>query len=191
MRIMIVGGVSRSLVNFRGPLILSIRAKGHEILACSGEPRMDAVERLRGWGVRFIPVHISRAGMRPWEDLRTCWELSLLMRKYQPDVVLAYTIKPVIWGGLAARLAGIRDMHALITGLGYAFVSRNSLKGEVVGLLAKSLYWLSLRKCRCVFFQNPDDMQEFADRGLVKKEQCLLINGSGVDLDHYGLAPLP
>jgi hypothetical protein len=82
-------------------------------------------------------------------------------------------------------------MHALITGLGYAFVSRNGLKDRIIGLLAKNLYLLSLRKCHHVFFQNPDDMKEFADLRLVKEDQCLLLNGSGVDLDYYNVEPLP
>jgi hypothetical protein len=191
MKFLIIGGISFSLVNFRGELIKAIKLEGHEVVACSGEPRKDVVKKLQEWGVEFVPVHLSRAGLRPWEDLRTCWELFLLMKKYRPDIVLAYTIKPVIWGGLSARLAGVKEMHALITGLGYAFVSRNGLKDRIIGLLAKNLYLLSLRKCHHVFFQNPDDMKEFADLRLVKEDQCLLLNGSGVDLDYYNVEPLP
>ncbi len=191
MKVLIIGGISFSLINFRGALIQTIKSEGHEVVACSGEPREDVVKKLRDWGVDFVPVRLSRTGLRPWEDLRTCWELFLLMKKYRPDIVLAYTIKPVIWGALAARLAGVRNIYALITGLGYAFVARNSLKDKIIGFMAVSLYWLSLRKCRHVFFQNPDDMREFAERRLVKEYQCLLVNGSGVDLDYYSVAPLP
>lgn len=191
MKVLIIGGISFSLVNFRGALIQAIKSEGHEVVACSGDPREDIVKKLHDWGVDFVPVRLSRTGLRPWEDLRTCWELFLLMKKHRPDMVLAYTIKPVVWGALAARLAGVREMYALITGLGYAFMSRTHLKDKVIGLAAIYLYWLSLRKCRHVFFQNPDDMKEFTDRRLVKKDQCLLVNGSGVDLNYYNEAPLP
>lgn len=191
MRILVIGGISHSLINFRGSLLQAMRTAGHEVLACAGESRPDVVERLNELGVRFIPIHLSRAGMQPWEDLRTCWELWCLIRRFQPDVVLAYTIKPIIWGGLAARLTKGTGMYSLITGLGYAFVLGNGLQGKIAGWVAALLYHLSLKNCRQVFFQNPDDMEEFAKRGLVKKEQCMLVNGSGVDLAHYALAPLP
>jgi glycosyltransferase involved in cell wall biosynthesis len=166
-------------------------AKGHEILACAGEPHADAVEILRGWGVNFAPINMSRAGMRPWEDLRAGGQLFCLIRRFQPDVVLAYTIKPVIWGGLAAKAASTAQVYSLITGLGYAFLSDNGVRGKVAGLCASLLYKLSLKNSRCVFFQNPDDMYEFMRRGIIKWEQGLLVNGSGVDLEHYDLAPLP
>ena len=191
MKILIIGGASHSLISFRGALIQALKIGGHEVVACSGEPQNDVIKKLNDWGVAYVPVHLSRVGIRPWEDLRTCWELFSLMKKYRPDIVLAYTIKPVVWGGLAAGLAGIREMYALITGLGYAFVSRNNFKDRMIGWLAIHLYRFSLRKCRVVFFQNPDDMKEFIDQRIVKEQQCLIVNGSGVDLDYYGLAPLP
>lgn len=166
-------------------------AKGHEVMACSGEPLSEVVETLHGWDVRYEPIHLSRTGMRPWQDLRTCWELYRLMRRFQPDVVLAYTIKPVIWGGFAAWLAGVPGVYSLITGLGYAFVPGKRLRGMAMGLVMPLLYRLNLKISRKVFFQNPDDMHEFLVRRLVKAEQCRLVNGSGVDLVHYGLADLP
>lgn len=191
MKILVIGGISRSLLNFRGPLLGAMLAKNHEILACAGEPQNDIIKRLHQWGIKFISIHLSRAGMRPWEDLRSFWELFSLMRQFKPDVVLAYTIKPVIWGGIAARLVGISRVYSLVTGLGYSFVSGNGWRGKIAGFFAAMLYRLSLKNSRRVFFQNPDDRQEFIGRGLVKREQCVLVNGSGVDLAHYGLAPLP
>ena len=191
MKILIIGGIPHSLINFRGPLLQAMLAKGHEVIACTGEPREDVTAKLREWGVKFVPVAIYRSGMRPWQDMRTCWELWRLLKKIQPDVVLAYTIKPVIWGGLAARCSGILGMYSMITGLGYAFTTGNGLQGRITGLFAAILYRLSLKYNRRVFFQNPDDIHDFTTRRLVQQEQCILVNGSGIDLEHYEVTPLP
>ena len=191
MKVLIIGGLSRSLINFRGPLIRAMIAKGHQVFACSGEAQKEVTETLAAWGVEFFPVHLSRAGMRPWEDLRTCWQLYLIMKKIKPDLVLAYTIKPVIWAGLAARMAGVPKIFSLITGLGYAFIPETSVKSRGVFFLASFLYRSSLLGSRKVFFQNPDDMQVFISMGLVKAGQCVRVHGSGVDLTHYAEVPLP
>lgn len=191
MRVLVVGGISRSLINFRGPLLRAMLTKGYEVIACAGEPRTDVQETLIRWGVRFVPIPLSRAGMQPWEDLRACLEMTPLMRKLKPDVVLAYTVKPVIWGGFTARLAGVSGVYSLITGLGYTFTSGNGMRGKLAGLCASLFYRLSLKNSRRVFFQNPDDMQDFVRRGLVSNRQCILVNGSGVDLARYGLVALP
>ena len=191
LKVLVIGGVSRSLVLFRGALLQAMRTKGHRVLACAGEPQADIIKKLSGMGVDFEPVHLSRTGMRPGEDLKSCMELYQIMRRFSPDKVLTYTIKPVIWGGIAARLAHVPESYSLITGLGYAFVPGNGWRGRIVGLVAALLYRLSMRHSRRVFFQNPDDIEEFVSRGLVQKKQCLLVNGSGVDLAHYPLAPLP
>lgn len=169
----------------------TIVARKYKILACSGEPRIDVVNTLQEWGVNFFHVHINRTGMRPWEDLRIWWELYRLMTSYRPDVVLSYTIKPVIWSGFAAKMAGISGVYSLITGTGYTFTAGKSLRNQVARLFAFLLYKFSLKHSRRVLFQNQDNLNEFLKFGLVKKEQCLLVNGSGVDLNHYCFASLP
>jgi glycosyltransferase involved in cell wall biosynthesis len=166
-------------------------AKGHEIVACAGEPRAEVVQMLRRWGAQFVPIQLSRTGMRPWEDLRTGWRLYRLIREFQPDVMLTYTIKPVIWGGFAAQFVKIPRVYSLITGLGHAFVPSNTVRSRVLRLFVSFLYMLSLKYSRVVFFQNPDDMEEFTARGLVEEAQCLIVNGSGVDLEYYNLVSLP
>ncbi len=174
--------------------------QGQEVSAAAGEPQSDVTEVLQNWGVQFAPIRLSRAGLSPWEDLRAFLDLCRIMRKLHPDVVLTYTIKPVIWGGLAARLVGIRKTFSLITGLGYTFINSGTPKANFVGALARGLYRFTLRYSQGVFFQNPDDLAEFVDRGLVEESKCVVINGSGVDIDSFtskdttkprGPTPLP
>ncbi|MEJ5363536.1 MAG: glycosyltransferase family 4 protein [Desulfosoma sp.] len=191
MRIFVIGGTARSLVNFRGPLIRELLELGHEVFACAGEPEGDAVRELGRWGVEFIPTPIVRAGMNPWKDLRSFASLYQAMRRIRPDIALTYTIKPIVWGGLAARWARVRACYSMVTGLGYAFGENNGLKARFARLAAKTLYGLSLKGSRQVFFQNPDDLNEFCRLRLVSRKQCVLINGSGVDVRYFAWAPLP
>ena len=107
-----------------------------------------------------------------------------------PDQVLAYTIKPIIWGGIAARLIGFTGFNAMITGLGYAF-EKGSLMRNSVNYLVKHLYKFSLKKARKVIFQNQENRQLFVDLGLVQAEKCYRVFGSGVDIDAYQQQPLP
>lgn len=121
-------------------------------------------------------------------SLRALWRL---FRELRPDVFLGYTIKPVIYGTLAAAVAGVPHRFAMITGLGYAF-GRQEAKQRLVGGIARALYRLALARAERVFFQNPDDLTLFRDGGLLRSgEQAVIINGSGVDTDFFRTVPLP
>jgi glycosyltransferase involved in cell wall biosynthesis len=129
--------------------------------------------------------------LRPDRDLRAVRALVALFRELQPDIFLGYTIKPVIYGSLAAWVAGVPHRFSMITGLGYAF-GGGGLKARVAGTLARLLYRLAMRRNDRVFCQNPDDRALFERAGLLRApEQAVLINGSGVDLEAFAPAPLP
>lgn len=189
--ILVLGGVARSLVNFRGPLIREMVKRGYKVTAASGERNEEVARTLAEWGVTYKPVPLGRAGLNPLADLMTLQALYQLMRRLKPDVVLAYTIKPVVYGMLAARMAGVPRRVAMITGLGYAFTEGKELKRRVARLVAMNAYRVSLRFAERVVFQNPDDRRLFVDVGLVQKEKAAEVAGSGVDLEHYKPMPLP
>ena len=114
------------------------------------------------------------------------------MRRVKPDYSLGYTIKPVIYGSLAASLSGVPRRFALITGLGYAFTGEQNFKRGLVQKLVRKLYSLSFRRTEKVFFQNPDDEALFRTlKVLPDSVPSLVVNGSGVDLKLYTVAPLP
>ena len=192
MRVIVIGGLARSLVNFRGPLLKALTERGHEVLACAPAADESIQSQLAQWGVEYRHVPMARASMNPLGDLATFRALFRLFRKEQPDVVLGYTIKPVIWGSLAARFARIPRRYAMITGLGYAFIDGGGRKQRVVQRVVSSLYRTALKGADAVFFQNPDDEREFRERGLIQRETTsILTNGSGVDLDAFPSRPLP
>ena len=139
MKILIIGGIPRSLINFRGPLLRALVAAGHEVVAAAAPAPEDVVAELNVVGVRFCPVPLARAGRNPLGDLKTLFALRALIRREKPDCVLAYTAKPVIYGNFAARgLPGTR-VYSMLTGLGYGFGAHN-LRQRMTGQLGQNLY---------------------------------------------------
>jgi glycosyltransferase involved in cell wall biosynthesis len=128
--------------------------------------------------------------MNPMRDVRTVRALTALYREVQPDLVLTYAIKPVIYGSIAARLAGVPRVCSLITGLGYSF-GMTTWRQRALNPVVRSLFRLALASNEVVFFQNPDDLRQFVEAGLAKDRQAVLVNGSGIDLDYFSVAPLP
>ncbi len=192
MRILIIAGLADSLINFRGPLIAALQAKGLDVHVAAPDLPNNSSVRLQLQGMRLTvhQVPISRTGTNLFADLRTTWTLWRLMRQIKPDIVLAYTIKPVIYGTLAAWLASVRQRFALITGLGYSF--QGGLQRSLLQALIQGLYGLSLSKAQLVFFQNPDDMALFQNRGILKRHtRVCVVNGTGVDLASFAVRPLP
>jgi glycosyltransferase involved in cell wall biosynthesis len=114
-----------------------------------------------------------------------------MLKRNKPDVVLAYTVKPVIYGSICARIAKVPVMASMITGLGYAF-SGDTLKRQLINILVRFLYLFGIRDNKVVFFQNPDDLKLFQSLGLIKDRNCpILINGSGIDLSRFTPKPFP
>ncbi|EPE8508773.1 glycosyltransferase family 4 protein [Vibrio alginolyticus] len=189
MKIVILGALPSSLYNFRGELIKSLSNNFQVVAMASGanDKEVEVVEELN---CRYVDYPVSRNGLNPVKDARTLIFLSFLFRSESSDLVLAYTIKPIIWGGLASRFARVPSFYAMITGLGYAFQKGGAAK-NLLNTLVKFLYRSALKKSKGVIFQNRDNMQVFIDEGIVSKEKCFLVNGSGVDLSHYSLSPLP
>ena len=192
--IFIVAGQAASLVNFRLPLLQRFRALGFEVHACAPALSEDeaTVRVLEQNGIFMHDVPFERAGMNPLNDLRASLVLYKTMRSVRADIVLSYTVKPVIWGTLAAAVAGIPRRIALITGLGYAFTGKTRGKRLLVRRVLFRLYRKALRHANHVFFQNPDDAAEFREQGLLTLGASVsVVNGSGVDLDRFAPAPFP
>lgn len=192
--ILVAASYSPSLVNFRGALLAAMRARGHRVHVCAPGLSVDNASRdwLEARGIICHDIALSRAGLNPLKDLGTLVALVRLMRKIRPDVFLGYTIKPVIWGVSAARMARVSKRVALITGLGYAFTGQASGLRSVVQRIARILYAFAMRSAHLVIFQNPDDRADFQRLGLLPETtQSELVNGSGVDTRHFAFAEFP
>jgi len=199
--ILVIGGIAGSLVQFRGALLRALAQRGHRVIGCAPTAATDRyfgpeymarlVEALAAMGVEYRHVPIDRTGLRPGRDLRTLRALVALFREIRPDIILGYTIKPVIYSSLAAQLAHVPKHFSMITGLGHIFTERN-LKAQALAQVVQVLYRLALRSNDRLFFQNPDDRALFERLDLVRGgDQAVLINGSGVDLEAFRPEPLP
>lgn len=188
---LILGGVAASLLNFRGRLLQDMVSRGHEVHACAPVFSADEVNRLAEIGVEAHTVDLRRTGVDPRDDIGYLLGIFRLCRRLRVDSCLGYTVKPVIFGLLGARMAGVKRRFALITGLGYAFGSSKRNSG-ILETLVGMLYRVSLSGCHHVFFQNRDDRKLFLERGLVpRRVPATVVNGSGVDLEHFGKAEPP
>ncbi len=188
MKFLIISNYSYSLVNMRGHLISQLKENNTFVMAASPD-LCERSKHLEAMLDKHIPIRIKRSSINPIADILTFFDLCKLIYKNKPDVVLAYTIKPIIWGGLASRVFNIR-FNALITGLGYSFQGGSYLK-KLLLVLVSNLYKSALKKSCSVMFQNTDNMMEFNERGIVDKNKCHVVPGSGVDLDHYKIEELP
>ncbi|MEZ9574243.1 glycosyltransferase family 4 protein [Vibrio sp. 10N.261.55.F4] len=189
MSFMLIGALPSSLYNFRGELIKSISCSGLQVISVASGASEKEVEIIESLPSKYIDVHIRRNGMNPIDDIKTLLDFINVFIKNKPVFFLAYTIKPIIWGGIAARFSNVKCFYAMVTGLGYAFHKGSTTK-YFLNTLVKFLYRFALKKSKGVIFQNRDNMQVFIDEGIVPQEKCFLVNGSGVDLSHYQISPL-
>ena len=198
-RIIVIGGNVHSLVQFRGDMIQQMVEDGNEVFAMAPATDLEgeaanlmtrAVStKLQTIGVPYLPIPLNRTGINPVKDLHTIFWLSRKMTELKPDVVLAYTMKPVIYGSIAARLAGVADIYSMITGLGYVFTGE-SRRQRLLARIVIVLYKIALTFNRKIYFMNPDDRELFRKlQILADYSKTVLIHGSGVNIEHFSCKP--
>lgn len=188
--VVVLGGYDQSLLNFRGPLLKAMVQAGYNVIGAAPSETPGVPAALAALGVRYVPMAIARTGLNPIADMTSFAQLIRFFRQERPDLVLSYTIKPVIYGTLAAWLAGVPRIYALITGLGAAFNSRGG-KGRALRIIAVSLYRLSCARCERVLVQNREIAEMFIRERIVQEEKMVVVAGSGVDTQHFDVAPIP
>ena len=136
-------------------------------------------------GVTYRSIRLDRTGLSPLKDIVAFIDFVRMFRELCPDIVLCYTVKPVIYGSLAAWLAGVRHIYSIITGLGYVFIG-NSWKQKLLRPFVCKLYWLALNRNTNIFFLNHDDKKTFYSYGIIVREGTdIRLNGEGVDTTLY------
>lgn len=150
----------------------------------------EIVADVEALGASFRSYSVERNGLNPFADLKTLVAIKSALREIEPEHVLAYTIKPIIWGGIAARLIGFKGFNAMITGLGYAF-EKGSFVRNTINFIVKHLYKFALKNSKSVIFQNQDNRKLFVSLGLAEADKCHRVFGSGVDIEEYQQKPLP
>lgn len=191
MKIAVFGSFAPSLCSFRGPMMRAMVEAGHEVIGLAPGTDPAVIEKLAALGVGYRTVPLGRTGLNPWDDFRSFQAIASVLRELGPDLLLGYTVKPVIYGSLAAAKVGVPHRHAMITGLGSVLMGE-SLKMRCMSAAVKWLYRRGLANVDGVFFQNPDDRAFFEVNHLLAPGcRITMINGSGVDLKHFAQVPLP
>ena len=185
-----VGAYPASVVDFRGDMLREFVRRNHDVTMMTAPATQDVQEGIEQLGVRFRPYPVQRNSLNLLRDRRTLAELRTAFTGLQPDVILAYTIKPIIWGGIAARRCPQARFFALVTGLGYAFQGK-TLKRRLLSAAVTRLYRFALKHATAVLFQNSDNRDVFVRRRIVPREKCYVVNGSGINLTEYAPTLLP
>lgn len=180
--VLILSNSDSGLYDFRKEVLQALLAEEKRVVV--SVPDTGYVERLRQLGCEYLPTSFERRGMNPFKDLKLLLFYRRLMKRYRPEAVLTYTIKPNIYGGLAARMTKTPYL-ANITGLGTTLEHEGALQKMIV-----LLYRTALKKASCVFFQNKGNRDFMREKGCVTGK-CRVIPGSGVNLAEHHAETYP
>lgn len=182
-RILVLANFDVGLYKFRKELLQELIDRGNEVYISL--PDGELVQNLEKMGCKFINTSVDRRGINPKTDVKLMFFYWKLIKKLNPDMVITYTIKPNIYGGLMCRLHHVPYV-VNITGLGTAFQSESMIKK-----LVTFLYKIALKKAKVVFFENTGNKQTFLDLNILKEKQTCVLNGAGVNLEEYSFCEYP
>jgi glycosyltransferase involved in cell wall biosynthesis len=171
-------------------LAQSVKNLGHEVVVVSQDTGYSS--RIIELGFKFVPMANKRAGRNPIYEFIGILELAKLYKELSPDLVHHVSIKPVLYGSIAAKLAGVKKVVNLVNGLGFVFSEEKSFKRSLFKILISLFYKIAFfNKSIKVIFQNPDDRNYFVSKGLINREKTYVILGSGVDMEQFSFAGEP
>lgn len=188
MKFLIIGSRTKMHINFRGDLIKEISNKGYDVVSiCPQEGYEEELEKL---GSRFIKAYNKKDKISPLDNIKYFCNLYKIIKKEKPDKVLAYTIKPVIFGCIAAKMAGVKEIYALITGLGFVYTVR-SIKTKIIRVFTRLGYERAFKYCKKVILQNVDDKKDLVKNKYITEEKVEVVSGSGVNMQRFEFCNLP
>ena len=179
-KVLILANSSSGLYDFRNELMAEIMQQARLVASIPEGEKVDDIARM---GCQVIPTDIDRRGINPVTDLKLFCTYRRMLKAEKPDLVITYTIKPNIYGGLACRLAKV-PYAVNITGLGTTFQNNGWLRR-----LVTFLYRTALKKAKVVFFENGGNREIFVDENIVPESKCHLLSGAGVNLQRYPFMP--
>lgn len=180
-KVLLVSRCAWTLYNFRKGQMEALRRKGYTVIG--GGAGGDGFEpKIESLGVPFVGLPVNKRAVNPVSDLILIWSLYRWYRRERPEVVHHFTIKPVIYGSIAARLAGVPRIVNTVTGLGYVFTGD---KITWLRRLVEAQYRVALKCAHFTFFQNEDDRSLFVQRRLIRREHTGLVPGSGVNTSAF------
>lgn len=194
MKIVLIGTTAACVLGFRADLISALVEKGHQVFALALDFNPDTRERVRALGAEPVDYMFSRAGLNPLTDIINTYKLSKILRHISPDLVFSYFSKPVIFGTLAAVVAGVKRRIAMLEGLGYVFTERpggSHIRNKILKHVQVALYRISLPFLERVIFLNNDDPIDLITRYRLKVSKIDILGGIGLKLSDYPYTPPP
>lgn len=190
MKVAVLSSHTPSLFWFRMEMMQCFKENGHAVYALGNESESEWAEQFAERGITYKQIDVQRNGVNPLKDLKALNSIRKMLKNIKPDKIFTFQAKTVIYGGIAANLLGIKEVYPLIAGLGSVFLNEN-LKTKVVRKILTTEYWFAMRKCPAVFFQNHDDKGVFRDNGIIKKQQIVMLHGSGVNTEYFTTKQMP
>lgn len=182
-RVCLVANTEWYLFNFRLALARHLRTLGWEVIMIS--PPGPFAQKLANEGFEWLEWQVDRRGLSVWREINSARHLAKIYKEKQPLLVHHFTIKPVMYGSLAAWLTKVPAVVNSITGLGYIFL-RSGWQGAALRALVKPLYRLAIKHPNVgVIFENKDDQKFFLLHHLANESQTTVIEGVGVDVEHF------
>lgn len=190
MKVVICTAATRTVRWFREDMIRDFVAAGCDVLVLGEAPAGEWGEYFDCLGVRYRSFFVERNGVSPFADLRTVRELKEILSEEMPDKVFVYHAKANIYGSIAARMAGVRDVYGMVGGLGSVFNTAGA-KNAVLRAVMLAEYRIAFGCMRCVFFQNEDDRRALVSKGVLDSKKVVMVRGSGVNLERFAHEDLP
>lgn len=184
-KILILSNHYNTLRIFRRELIKELFAQGHEVVVSIPPADQDNLQLLESYGCRVVITKMDRRGINPIKDLALLYRYVRLLKAEEPDKVLTYTIKPNIYGSLAAIIRKI-PYCCNVTGLGSTFQTDGLIKNLIL-----ILYKLSMNKAEVIFFENSGNRDVLANKHVIKLQQTMVLPGAGVNLKEFSFTEYP
>jgi glycosyltransferase involved in cell wall biosynthesis len=189
-RLLIVVNVTWFFLSHRLALALAARKSGYDVIVASGGSTIEERQQIEQYGLQFVPLRLDRSERNPLANFLLLISLWRLYRRLRPDIVHHVTIKPVLFGTLAARFARVPAVVNAVSGLGYAFLGE-SLWRNLQRAIVRATYRFCVRHPRMTFiFQNADDAADVGEVAPSAVKNFVIIPGSGVDLQLYNYTPI-
>ncbi len=182
-KVLILSNHFATIYKFRRELVESLIDKGYEVVVSL--PDSDDNKEIEALGVRIVETYVDRKSLNPIKDIKLFLDYLKLIKQEKPDITIGYTIKPNIYGGMACRIRKTQFI-ANVTGLGSAYY-----KGGMLKTIVSMLYKFGLKKAKSVFFENVANAQVMIDDKTITKEQAVVMNGAGVNLERFSFSEMP
>ncbi len=189
MKVMVLSSYAPTLFFFREDMMNAMIKNGHEVIAAAPETGQEWGYKFKERNIKYVSIEgIERTGTNPLKDIFGFMSILKAIYREKPDKIIAYQAKTIIYGCIAGKLLGIKDIYSLMGGLGSVFRDN---KKSIARYILKLEYKVAFTICKKVFFQNKDDSSEIVNSGLINGSKVVMINGSGVNLDKFKEKPLP